>query len=256
MSSLPDQAAAATKPLSVFRSIHDPRIPLSHARVDDGLLFRMHCVRRHKNACARVNLRWSTERDSCEEEICRSRREVGRLCAARNENLRVALDSCSVQQTEREAVMKSLASIFVRLCSLLIVIGAGVMALAQSDTQYKTEVLKQLRLVEAEVMVQLGVDLQPTHQVYYVDLSNNTYQEISYTLYAGNSYIFIGACDNDCQGLQLKLYDGYHRLIDTGKPSALPVVATDVGSSGTFYLRVTMRSCSVEPCWAGVGVYK
>jgi len=151
--------------------------------------------------------------------------------------------------------MKSRVSKLVQLCALMVAIGLSVPGWAQSSSQYQSQVLLQLQLVQAVVAQQWGVTLHPTHEVFYVDLSNNTYQEVRYTLYAGVTYIFVGACDRDCSSLQLKLYDGYGQVIarDNG---VIPAVSTTVAQSGVFYLRVSMHACEVQPCWAGIGVYR
>jgi hypothetical protein len=151
--------------------------------------------------------------------------------------------------------MKPSVSKSVRLCVFLVATGLALTATAQSGNLYQSEVSRQLQLVQAAAALELGYALQPSHDTYYVHLYNNTYQDVRYTLQAGRRYVFVGACDNDCSGLQLTLYDGYGQLVDSDRQADLPVVATTVGSSGAFYLRVTMRGCHVQPCWAGVGAY-
>jgi|SRR5271165_4596025 len=151
--------------------------------------------------------------------------------------------------------MKTYVSKFVQLCALLVAIGLSVTGWAQYSGQYKSQVLSQLQLVQAVVAQQYGVTLHPSHEVYYVDLSNNTYQDVKYTLYAGETYVFVGACDRDCSGLQLRLYDGYGQVIARDN-DVIPAVSTTVTHSGVFYLRVAMHGCEVQPCWAGVGVYR
>ena len=156
--------------------------------------------------------------------------------------------------------MKACVFKSIRLCAFLLATGLALTAAAQSRNLYQSEVNRQLQLVQAAAALELGYALQPSHDIYYVNLKNNTYQDVRYTLEAGRTYVFVGACDNDCSGLQLKLYDGYGRLVDNSAqadlPADLPMVAATVGSSGAFYLRVTMRGCHIEPCWAGVGAYK
>jgi len=141
------------------------------------------------------------------------------------------------------------------LFALLLIVGSVLNAAAQSQQTYKDEVAVKLNLVAAEAGRELGHPLQATHEVYYVNLANDTYKDVSYTLHAGTAYVFVGAGDDDCGSLQLKLYDGYGQLVDSEKPSVIPVVAMDVETSGTAYLRVTMKGCRVKSCWAGVAVY-
>lgn len=151
--------------------------------------------------------------------------------------------------------MKPRFSTSIRLCAFLLATGLALTATAQSGNLYQSEVNRQLQLVQAAAAIKLGYALRPSHDTHYVSLKNNTYQDVLYTLEAGRTYVFVGACDNDCSGLQLKLYDGYGQLVDNSAQDALPMVAATVGSSGTFYFRVTMRGCDIEPCWAGVGAF-
>lgn len=142
------------------------------------------------------------------------------------------------------------------LCALLLILGMAVDAAGQAgQQQYKDEVVVKLNLVVAAAATELGHPLRATHEVYYVNLANDTYKDVSYALNSDTTYVFVGAGDNDCGSLQLKLYDGYGKLVDSDKPSEIPVVAMDVGTGGTAYVRVTMRGCRVQSCWAGVAVY-
>lgn len=153
--------------------------------------------------------------------------------------------------------MKTLSIKFAQFCSLFIALALPTLTAAQSfdAAQWERQVRQQLR--EATVALNLGYDLQPSHQLYMTQLDDNTYQDVKYTLDAGVSYLFLGVCDNDCSGLQLRLYDGYSHLVavDTTR-GGYPMVAASVGRSGTFYLRVTMRGCRANPCWAGVETYR
>jgi len=155
--------------------------------------------------------------------------------------------------------MKPHVSKSIKLCGFLLATGLALTATAQSGNLYQSEVNRQLQLVEAAAAHELGYALQPSHDTYYVNLKNNTYQDVRYTLEAGRTYVFVGACDHDCSKMQLKLYDGYGELVDNSAqadlPADLPIVAATVGRAGVFYLRVTMRGCHIEPCWAGVGAY-
>ena len=101
------------------------------------------------------------------------------------------------------------------------------------------------------------LSMEPSHEPITVNLRNNTYEEIKYNLDAGQQYVFVGVCDEDCVNMHLQLYDGHHNLVDSDyEQGGYPVVSTSVGHSGNFYLRVIMHGCSDEPCWGGVGAYR
>ena len=66
----------------------------------------------------------------------------------------------------------------------------------------------------------------------------------------------MGVCDEDCQDLDLELYDGYGNLIsqDDSVDDA-PVVEVSVVQGGAFTLRVMMYECTEDPCYYGFGVF-
>ncbi len=152
--------------------------------------------------------------------------------------------------------MKARTIGLVQLFSLLVGLVLPSLTAAQSDnTQWRRQVQQQLDY--ATLALNWSYQLEPSHELYTTRLNNNTYVDVRYNLDAGVNYVFLGVCDNDCSGLQLRLYDGYGQLVDVdASRGGYPVVATSVGRSGIFYLRLTMRQCRANPCWAGVGVYR
>jgi hypothetical protein len=127
-------------------------------------------------------------------------------------------------------------------------------AAQNSRTAWERQVRYQLQ--QASTALNLGYELQPSHNVFIDALNNNTYEDVRYDLRAGDSYLFLGVCDNDCSGLQLRLYDNNGNLIDSDTTrGGYPVLTAQVYRTGTFYLRVTMRGCYASPCWAGVEAY-
>ncbi len=76
------------------------------------------------------------------------------------------------------------------------------------------------------------------------------------TLYGGNDYLIIGACDGDCGDLDITVLDEYDNTIarDT-ETDDVPVVQLDLEEQGRYQIRVKMYSCSVEPCYFGLGIF-
>ena len=147
--------------------------------------------------------------------------------------------------------MKNKMMRVLQLSALLLAASAALMA----QSQYAYQVRSQLR--DATRALNWAYDLQPSHEVYMVSLRNNTYKDIEYDLQAGETYIFVGVCDNDCSNMHLELYDGYGKLIDSDTDrGGYPVVTTNVGRSGAFYLRAIMHGCRNQPCVAGIGAYR
>jgi len=148
--------------------------------------------------------------------------------------------------------MKSKVFRVLQVGALLMIASAALMA---QSNRWEYQVRDQLH--DATRALNWAYDLQPSHEVYTVSLRNNTYQDIKYNLEAGETYVFVGVCDNDCSNMHLQLFDGYGKLIDSDtERGGYPVVTTSVGHGGAFYLRVIMHGCAHEPCWGGVGAYR
>jgi len=76
------------------------------------------------------------------------------------------------------------------------------------------------------------------------------------TLYGGNEYIIIGACDGDCGDLDIAVLDEYDNPVarDT-ETDDVPVVELALEEQGRYQIQVTMYDCSVEPCYFGLGIF-
>jgi hypothetical protein len=81
-------------------------------------------------------------------------------------------------------------------------------------------------------------------------------------LIGGVRYVFIGACDNECEDVDLMLLDrtGAPVLNEEGEPvqdvlvDNYPVVVYTPPRGGDYLLQLSIFSCSAEPCYAGVRV--
>jgi hypothetical protein len=81
------------------------------------------------------------------------------------------------------------------------------------------------------------------------NLRDGYYRVHSVTLRSGYSYDFAGACDRDCDDLDLQLFDENWNLIDEDLlENDLPLVSASPSWTGVFYVKVIMASCYVSPC--------
>lgn len=69
------------------------------------------------------------------------------------------------------------------------------------------------------------------------------------TLRSGYDYTFAGVCDDDCDDLDLQLFDENGNLIDEDLlADDVPVVSVSPSWTGVFHVKVIMASCYIEPC--------
>lgn len=95
-----------------------------------------------------------------------------------------------------------------------------------------------------------------THRIYTGSLNQGSSEMVSLDLEIGTQYQIMGACDTDCSDLDFVLYDGRGNQIDQDvELDDVPIVSVTPGRSGAFRVKVTMATCSAEPCRYGIGVF-
>ena len=69
----------------------------------------------------------------------------------------------------------------------------------------------------------------------------------------GNSYVLMGACDNDCTDVDLKIYDqGGTLLMQDIAVDDTPVLLFQANGSGRYRVQVIMATCNRNPCYYGI----
>lgn len=78
-----------------------------------------------------------------------------------------------------------------------------------------------------------------------------------YTLTGGRSYIVFGVCDEDCEDVNLAMYDSAGKLVaeDTEEDDQ-PAMVITVRKTGKYTLEVTMATCANEPCFYGINILR
>jgi hypothetical protein len=94
-----------------------------------------------------------------------------------------------------------------------------------------------------------------THSPTIGSLGKGRDQSLEVQLESGKQYVFFGVCDTDCSDLDMALYDGGTMLGQDVETDDVPIVTHTPTRSGTFQLKVSMVTCTNEPCRYGVGVY-
>ncbi len=116
------------------------------------------------------------------------------------------------------------------------------------------QVRRALRNAYDDMLADRGYD--PTDDQFDSSLDSGEEESHWVTLYRGDSYTFLGACDNDCGDLDLFLYDEDGDEVDSDvSVDAIPTVSVNPRRTGDYRIKVKMYSCSVEPCFYSVGVY-
>lgn len=131
---------------------------------------------------------------------------------------------------------------------------------ADTDARLRALVLEYLDLYQATFGGTLVRNLNYSDGV--VAMRRGDLHVFERYLSGGVEYRFIGACDNECDDVDLMLLDasGAPVLGENGEPiqdvlvDNYPVVVFTPPSDGTYLLQLYMFGCSAEPCYAGVRV--
>ncbi len=137
------------------------------------------------------------------------------------------------------------------VCAAVVAMGAAAPTIAQSS--YEQEVNRLLNLTQN---VANGRGFSSSHSRYNGQLNTNREDTVTLDLNAGTSYMMVAQCDRDCSDIDMWLYDENGNLIDSDVlVDDTPIVEVTPLRNARFSLRTRMITCSVEPCYYGIGVY-
>lgn len=84
-------------------------------------------------------------------------------------------------------------------------------------------------------------------------------EENTWTFYLNSSYEYRieGFCDEDCDDLDLYLYDEDGDELDNDTlEDDFPIINFSPSISGRYQINISMFSCSVEPCYWGLAIFQ
>ena len=118
--------------------------------------------------------------------------------------------------------------------------------------EYTDQVKAQIRLIRIAAESE---GWRETHEPKYDSLRVGEYSTYNVTLRANMKYKLLGFCDNDCNDLDIFLYDenGNEISRDTSTDS-MPVADVAPKWTGQFKVKVKMYACRRNPCFLGVSI--
>jgi len=133
----------------------------------------------------------------------------------------------------------------------MVTVGAAAPSIAQSS--YEQQVNRLLNLTQN---LANSRGFSSSHARYQGQLRNGEERSVTLDLNAGVSYMMVAQCDNDCSDIDMWLYDENGNLIDEDVlVDDTPITEVTPIRNARFTLRTRMITCSVQPCYYGIGVY-
>ena len=138
---------------------------------------------------------------------------------------------------------------------MLAVLGSMFSPVSAQD-RWEVQVKRQLRTQAQVLNVIVDGELENAFAPFLRSMRRNQYQDITYRLVEGVTYIFTGACDEDCSDLDLKLFSDSTNIREDLDPDDNPTLVFKPAWTGIYRLRVIMVNCTREPCRYGIGAFK
>ena len=137
--------------------------------------------------------------------------------------------------------------------SLAVLLGVGPMAAAQVQEPYGAMLAGKLRLAGE----QLGRDgYSRVAGPFSGGLGRGERERHTLSVRQGGEYLVLGVCDEDCNDLDLRLYNQAGNLIDEDTSAdGDPVINLRAGQTGSMTVEVIMYSCRTAPCYYALNLY-
>lgn len=124
---------------------------------------------------------------------------------------------------------------------------------SRASESWEAQVIGFLEMGE-EVMEREG--FARSHEYETGTLRRGESGTVRIRLDAGVTYLVTGACDTDCDDLDLRLLGPGGKVLDTDVAADdFPVVTVTPTVSGEYTIRVTMARCDTALCYYALGVY-
>jgi hypothetical protein len=124
---------------------------------------------------------------------------------------------------------------------------------ASGDSRWEEQVIGFLEM--GEEMLE-GEGFVRTHEYETGTLRRGASESVRIRLDAGVTYMLLGACDTDCDDVDLKLLSPRGALLDSDTAADdFPTLTVTPSVSGEYTVRVTMARCDTSVCYYSLGVY-
>lgn len=101
-----------------------------------------------------------------------------------------------------------------------------------------------------------GQGYSPERELITGSLNDDASEAMRLNLQGGTRYVIIGACDNDCSDVDLRLWAPDGTKVDEDiLTDDTPILEFVAPVTGVYRLSVEMATCRQNPCYWGVQVF-
>jgi hypothetical protein len=141
-----------------------------------------------------------------------------------------------------------------KLKMIALAVACAALVCAAPAQAQKGRALVRLQLDSAATLM-ANENFEAAHENVFGNLAQGQDEEFEMRVSAGESYIFVGVCDENCSDLDIHVYDADGEEIDSDvELDDTPMVAVEPKRNMTVRVKVTMATCSSD-CHFGMGVY-
>ena len=132
-------------------------------------------------------------------------------------------------------------------------LGAAATTSAAAQNTYQQQIRSQMAN-HTQTVRQQGYS--PERELITGSLNDDASEGMRLNLQGGTRYVIIGACDNDCSDVDLRIWapDGT-KMDEDILTDDTPILEFVAPVTGQYRLSVEMPSCRQNPCYWGVQVF-
>jgi len=137
---------------------------------------------------------------------------------------------------------------------LALALGGALATEAAAQNSYQQQIRNQLQTASNAIR---GNGYAADREPMMGSLNAAAKEGMMVNLQGGVRYAIVGVCDNDCTDVDLRIWapDGA-KLAEDILTDDTPVLEFTATVTGQYRLSVEMATCSTNPCYWGVQIYK
>ena len=131
--------------------------------------------------------------------------------------------------------------------------GSSAVSDAGDSSEWVRQVEEQLESARRE----LGDQYKPIYEPVIDEVDADGSMSFDLAVDRGVDYLVVGVCDNDCDDVDLLVYDDADEEVVSGfEPDDYPVLAFSARTAGSWSVEVRMPGCSADTCIFGFQVFE